>query len=166
MKAQPPESNTDVARIFAETEWLATHRDAPLSELEAHFGVQLLPSSGSNEWFAMREGHFEPGSRFVRIEMRRPGDPSRKEGLAILELAGAPCINEAQVRSHLGDAPKVMSNLGPHGGPGPHRQLSYFVYAKEWGELRASFTASGSCLADVVVDWTRAVQPTHRQPPR
>jgi hypothetical protein len=151
----------DVEKVLAAVDWLVAQRTAPLAGLAAHFGVQLLPSPGSNAYFEMHEGRFAPGSGFARIETRRSPKPPRDEGLTILELAPPPCITAEQVRSRFGSSPNLTANPALHGGPGPDRQRLFLSYPKGWGELRLSFTASGGCLADVVLDWT---VDAHRSP--
>lgn len=87
---------------------------------------------------------------FTRIEVR---PTAGRNGLIILEVQSQPCISEADVMERFGDSP-VLSLPSHHEPPD---SPNYFVYRRDWGELRFGFTRDPSeCLTTVVLDATGA----------
>jgi hypothetical protein len=143
----------DDADPLALVDRLVDSRPFSRRRIEGATGVALVPNrAASNPFYSLWVS--ERGAGFLaRVELREPGPgATRRGGLLVLDLdperAG---VVHTRIPERYGED-YAYEPPGAHGPPGAP---AYYLYRREWGELRFGFRLSDGALVTVVLDAER-----------
>jgi hypothetical protein len=138
-------------QVFAAIDRLIAERDKPPADIEALVQTTLQRDGArSTAFFTVYTGDLPPGRPFSHIELRRSVNPRIEKGMIIATRPAEDCVPADQAIARYG---RDFALSSPRGGAPPDSP-TYFVYRRDWGELRLGFTRDRpECLVSVVIDW-------------